>query len=243
MLRLAWRLARPYWSSEEKRIAWALVIAVVALNLGNVYVSVRINAWNNAFYNALQEFNAPEFFKQLGIFCGLAAASIVMSVYAVYLQQMLQIRWRRWLTGHYLDRWLGDRRYYRLQLDRTITDNPDQRIADDLRLYVSYVATLALGLLSSVVSLASFMVILVGLSGPAAIPLGSLGTVHIPAYLAWAALIYAGLGTWLTVKIGRPLVPLNFAQQRFEADFRYSLVRLRENAESVALYGGEPPER
>ncbi|MBU6506109.1 MAG: ABC transporter ATP-binding protein/permease [Alphaproteobacteria bacterium] len=243
MLRLAWRLARPYWSSEEKRIAWALLIAVIALNLGNVYVSVRINAWNNAFYNALQEFNAPEFFKQLGIFCGLAAASIAMSVYAVYLQQMLQIRWRRWLTGRYLDRWLGDRRYYRLQLDRTITDNPDQRIADDLRLYVSYVATLALGLLSSAVSLVSFMVILVGLSGPAAIPLGPLGTVHIPAYLAWAALIYAGLGTWITVKIGRPLVPLNFAQQRFEADFRYSLVRLRENAESVALYGGEPPER
>src|SRR5579875_238886 len=242
MLRLAWHLARPYWSSEERAIAWALLVAVIALNLGNVYVSVRVNAWNNAFYNALQEFNAPEFFKQLGVFCGLAAASIAMSVYAVYLQQMLQIRWRRWLTGHYLDRWLGDRRYYRLQLDSTVTDNPDQRIADDLRLFVSYVASLALGLMTAAISVVSFMVILVGLSGPAAIPLGSF-TLYIPAYLAWAALIYAGFGTWLTMKIGHPLVPLNFAQQRFEADFRYSLVRLRENAESVALYGGEPPER
>jgi vitamin B12/bleomycin/antimicrobial peptide transport system ATP-binding/permease protein len=243
MLRLAWHLARPYWSSDEGRIAWTLLIAVIGLNLGNVGVSVLINRWYNKFYNALQQYNWHSFLYLLGVFCVLAFASIVMSVYSVYLQQMLQIRWRRWLTGRYLDHWLGDRRYYRLQLDRKVTDNPDQRIADDLRLFVSYVASLALGLLTSAVSVVSFMVILVGLSGPAAIPLGSLGTIYIPAYLAWAALLYAGLGTWLTMKIGHPLVPLNFAQQRFEADFRYSLVRLRENAESVALYGGEPPER
>ncbi len=243
MLRLAWHLARPYWSSEERGIAWVLLVTVIGLNLGNVGVSVLINKWYNKFYNALQGYNWHAFLYLLGVFCVLAAASIVMSVYSVYLQQMLQIRWRRWLTGRYLDHWLGDRRYYRLQLDRTVTDNPDQRIADDLRLFVSYVASLALGLLTSAVSVVSFMVILIGLSGPAAIPFGSLGTVYIPAYLAWAALLYAGFGTWLTMKIGHPLVPLNFAQQRFEADFRYSLVRLRENAESVALYGGEPPER
>ena len=243
MLRLAWHLARPYWSSDERRIAWTLLVAVIALNLGNVGVSVLINRWYNKFYNALQQYNWHAFLYLLGVFCMLAFTSIVMSVYSVYLQQMLQIRWRRWLTSRYLDHWLGDRRYYRLQLDRTTTDNPDQRIADDLRLFVSYVASLALGLLTSAVSVVSFMVILVGLSGPAAIPLGSLGTVYIPAYLAWAALLYAGVGTWLTMKIGHPLVPLNFAQQRFEADFRYGLVRLRENAESVALYGGESPER
>jgi len=243
MLRLAWHLARPYWSSEEKRIAWTLLIAVVALNLGNVYVSVRLNAWNNTFYNALQDYKLRETFVQLGIFCVLATISIILSVYAQYLQQMLQIRWRRWLTGHYLDRWLGDRRYYRLQLDRKTTDNPDQRLADDLNYFTVFTLGLFLGLLTSAVSLASFLVILWGLSGPADIPLWSLGTLHIPGYLIWAALFYAVLGTWFTVKIGRPLVPLNFAQQRFEADFRYSLVRLRENAESVALYGGEPPER
>jgi vitamin B12/bleomycin/antimicrobial peptide transport system ATP-binding/permease protein len=215
---------------------------VIALNLGNVYVDVRINRWNNAFYNALQDFNAPEFFRQLGIFCILAGASMVMSVYAIYLQQMLQIRWRRWLTGRYLARWLADGTYFRMQLGGQATDNPDQRISEDLNLFTAYVMSLSLGLLTSAVSLASFMVILWGLSGPAAIPLFGWGTVHIPAYLVWAALFYAGLGTWLTVKIGRPLVPLNFQQQRFEADFRYSLVRLRENAESVALYGGEGPE-
>ncbi len=242
MLHAAWNLAKHYWSSEEKKSAWALLILVIALNLGNVYISVRINQWNNAFYNALQEFDAPEFFLQLGIFCLLAGASIVMSVYALYFQQMLQIRWRRWLTRRYLLRWLADRTYFRMQLHGQTTDNPDQRIADDLRLFVEYVTTLALGLLTSVVSVASFSVILWGLSGPAEIPLFGWGSVYIPAYLVWAALIYAGFGTWLTIKIGRPLVPLNFAQQRLEADFRYSLVRLRENAESVALYGGEEPE-
>jgi putative ATP-binding cassette transporter len=244
----AWRLAKPYWSSEEKWSAWGLLLAVVALNLGNVYVTVRINQWNSAFYNALQAFDRAEFFHQLGIFCILAAAYIAMAVYALYLNQMLQIRWRRWLTQRYLQAWLADRAYYQLQLGSMTDhphhqpDNPDQRIAEDLNQFTRYVLNLSLGLLSSVVSLVSFLVILWGLSGPADLPLGPLGTLHVPGYLVWAALLYAGAGTWLTIKIGRPLVSLNFAQQRFEADFRYSLVRLRENAESVAFYGGEPVE-
>jgi putative ATP-binding cassette transporter len=242
MLHAAWNLAKHYWSSEEAKSAWALSIAVIALNLGNVYIDVRINQWNNAFYNALQEFDAPEFFRQLGIFCILATISIVMSVYALYLQQMLQIRWRRWLTGRYLLRWLADRTYFRMQLHGQDTDNPDQRISEDLNQFTAYVMSLTLGLLTSVVSLASFSVILWGLSGSTEIPLFGWGSVHIPAYLVWAALLYAGVGTWLTMKFGHPLIPLNFAQQRLEADFRYSLVRLRENAESVALYGGEEPE-
>ena len=173
MLHAAWNLAKHYWSSEEKKSAWALALAVIALNLSNVYIDVRINQWNNAFYNALQEFDAPEFFRQLGIFCGLAAASMAMSVYALYLQQMLQIRWRRWLTKRYLMRWLADRTYFRMQLHGQSTDNPDQRISEDLNQFTAYVMTLTLGLLTSVVSLASFSVILWGLSGPAEIPLGS----------------------------------------------------------------------
>jgi vitamin B12/bleomycin/antimicrobial peptide transport system ATP-binding/permease protein len=241
IVRDAWRLAKPYWASEEKWSAWGLLLAVVALNLGNVYVSVLINKWNNAFYNALQAFNGSEFSRQLGIFCVLAASAIAMSVYALYLSQMLQIRWRRWLTRKYLGAWLADRAYYQLQLGTT-TDNPDQRISEDLNQFTTYVLSLSLGLLTSVASLGSFLVILWRLSGPAEIPLGKWGTMHIPAYLVWAALLYAGAGTWLTLKIGRPLVSLNFARQRFEADFRFSLVRLRENAESVAVYGGEPVE-
>lgn len=240
-VRDAWRLAKPYWVSEEKWPARGLLLAVVALNLGNVYISVRLNEWNNSFYNALQKLDGGEFFRQLGVFCILAALFIIMAVYALYLSQMLQIRWRRWLTRRYLGAWLADRAYYQLEL-QSATDNPDQRISEDLNQFTSYVLTLSLGLLTSVVSLASFLVILWGLSGPAEIPIGAWGTLHLPAYLVWAALLYAGVGTWLTIKIGRPLVPLNFDQQRLEADFRFSLVRLRENAESVALYRGEAME-
>ena len=240
-VRDAWRLAKPYWVSEEKWSARGLLLAVVVLNLGNVYISVLLNAWNNAFYNALQKLDGAEFFRQLGVFCILAAIFIVLAVYAQYLSQMLQIRWRRWLTRRYLNAWLADRSYYHLEL-KSATDNPDQRISEDLNQFTSYVLTLSLGLLTAVVSLGSFLGILWGLSGPAAIPLGPWGTLHIPAYLVWAALLYAGVGTWLTIKIGRPLVPLNFDQQRLEANFRFSLVRLRENAESVALYRGEAME-
>ncbi len=239
--RTAWRLARCYWTSEEKWSAWALLIGVIGLNLGNVYISVRINEWNRSFYNALQAFDSGELFRQLGNFCILVIFAISMSVYGLYLSQMLQIRWRRWLTGRYLDSWLGERAYYQLELGGR-TDNPDQRIAEDLNQFTTFVLSLSIGLISSVVSLISFLVILWGLSGPADIAIGTWTTLHIPAYLVWAALLYAGIGTWLTVKIGRPLVPLNYARQRHEADFRFSLVRFRENAESVALYGGEPAE-
>jgi vitamin B12/bleomycin/antimicrobial peptide transport system ATP-binding/permease protein len=239
--RAAWRLARIYWASEEKWSAWGLLCAVIALNLGNVFVSVLINEWNKAFYNALQAFNRGELFRQLGIFSILVVFAIAMSVYALYLNQLLQIRWRRWLTGRYLNNWLAGRAYYQMQIG-SATDNPDQRISEDLNQFTSYVMNLTVGLISSAASLVTFLVILWQLSGPAEIPLGKWGVLHIPAYLVWAALLYGGTGTWLTIKIGRPLVSLNFARQRFEADFRFSLMRFRENAESVALYGGEPVE-
>jgi putative ATP-binding cassette transporter len=239
--RTAWRLAQCYWTSEEKWSAWALLVGVIGLNLGNVYVSVRINEWNRSFYNALQAFDREGLFRQLGNFGILVFFAISMSVYSLYLSQMLQIRWRRWLTSRYLGTWLAERAYYQLELGGR-TDNPDQRIAEDLNQFTTYVLSLSVGLISSVVSLISFLIILWGLSGPADITLGPWTTLHIPAYLVWAALLYAGIGTWLTVKIGRPLVPLNYAHQRFEADFRFSLMRFRENAESVALYGGEAVE-
>ena len=239
--RTAWRLAKWYWRSEEKWSAWALLVAVIGLNLGNVYISVRINEWNRSFYNALQAFDRGELFRQIGGFCILVFFAISMSVYGLYLSQMLQIRWRRWLTNRYLNAWLAERAYYQLELGGR-TDNPDQRIAEDLNQFTTYLLSLSVGLISSVVSMISFLLILWGLSGPADIALGTWTTLHVPAYLVWAALLYAGIGTWLTIKIGRPLVPLNYARQRFEADFRFSLVRFRENAESVALHGGEPVE-
>src|SRR6516165_964431 len=240
-IRAAWRFAKNYWTSEEKWSAWALLLAVVLLNLGNVYVSVRINEWNNAFYNALQGFNSAELFPQLGVFCILVVFAIGMSVYALYLKQLLQVRWRRWLTRRYLANWIEHRAYYQSQL-KNADDNPDQRISEDLDQFTNFALSLSVGILSSVVTLGSSLFILWRLSGSADIPLGRWGTIHIPAYLLWAALLYAGTGTWFAFKIGRPLVPLNVARQRSEADFRFSLVRFRENAENIAFYAGEEAE-
>lgn len=241
-LRDAWRLAKPYFVSDDRKWAWSLLAAVVALNLFSVYLNVRFNFWRNDFYNTLQNLDEHAFFIQLGIFSLLAAAFIATGVYLTYLQQMLQIRWRRWLTRQYLHDWLEAKAYYRLQLTDGGTDNPDQRISEDLNRFTDTSLSLTLGLLNSIVTLFSFLGILWSLSGPFTLPLGRFA-LTIPGYMVWFALIYAVFGTWLTMKIGRPLIALNFAQQRYEADFRFSLVRLRENTEAVALYDGEARER
>jgi vitamin B12/bleomycin/antimicrobial peptide transport system ATP-binding/permease protein len=242
VLKEAWAITRPYWFSEERWVARGLLIAIVAMNLIDVGINVRLNSWRNDFYNALQNYDEAAFFYQLGLFAVLAGAYIVIFVYALYLQQMLQIRWRRWMTEVYLREWLADETYYRLQLKGDGTDNPDQRIAEDLNLFPAQTLNLSLGLLTSVVQAVSFSFILWDLSGPLELPLGSLGTVAIPGSMFWAVLIYTAVATWLAIWLGRPLIRLNFAQQRLEADFRFSLVRLRENTESVAFYGGEARE-
>jgi putative ATP-binding cassette transporter len=237
-----WRLARPYWSSDERWAARGLLAMVIALSLGGVFISVEINKWQNEFYNSLQEKNQAEFMRLLGRFSWLAGIAIVMGVYQLYLTQMLQIRWRRWLTARYVDEWLAGRTYYRMQLMDRATDNPDQRIADDLNQFVSITLSLTLGLLNAVVTLVSFLAILWGLSGALNFAIGST-EFTIPGYLVWVALAYALAGTWCAHRIGQPLVGLNFNRQRVEADFRFSLVRFRENTEGVALYGGEDGEK
>jgi len=236
-LRAFWQLAKPYWVSEERGKGLALLAAVVALTLGIVWINVMLNSWNNEFYNAIQDKKLDDFYRLLGKFTLLAFAYIVAAVYRVYLQQMLQIEWRAWLNERYLGAWLGERAYYRLQLLDKGTDNPDQRVAEDLRLFVDATLSLSLGLLSAVVTLISFVAILWTLSGAL-----ELWGVTIPGYMVWFALAYAIAGTWLTHVIGKPLIGLEFGQQRFEADYRFALVRLRENAEGVALYRGEQEE-
>jgi putative ATP-binding cassette transporter len=241
-LKAFWALAKPYWTSKERGKGLALLVAVIGLSLGLVYINVKLNAWNNDFYNAIQEKRIDDFYSLLWQFTLYAFAYIGVAVYRLYLRQMLQIEWRTWLNGGFLDRWLKDRAYYRLQfLDRSKTsagvDNPDQRIAEDLNLFVTNTLTLGLDLLSSVVTLVSFVAILWTLSGSLEV-----WGVTIPGYMVWVAIVYAGLGSWLTHVIGKPLIGLNFNQQRFEADYRFSLVRLRENSEGVALYRGEQEE-
>jgi putative ATP-binding cassette transporter len=218
-----------------------LLLVVVLMNLGLVYINVLLNQWNNTFYNALQDKDYTVFIHQIIRFSWLAGLYIVVAVYQLYLNQMLQIRWRRWLTERYLGAWLTDGAYYRMQLVAGETDNPDQRIAEDVRLLISGALTLTIGGMRALVTLISFVVILWGLSGPLTVPLGTF-SITLPGYMVWAALLYAIVGTWLTDWIGRPLVRLNFDQQRYEADFRFGLVRFRENTEGVALYRGEADE-
>ena len=247
-LGIIWRLASPYFSSEDKWPGRILLAAVVAIELSIVGINVLLNSWNNSFYNALQDRNWDAFVYQLGYFCVLATAYIFLAVYQLYLNQWLQIRWRRWLTRAYLDKWLADSNHYRMQLLGDEADNPDQRIAEDVKQFIDAGATgigilpIGLSLLNATVTLASFAVILWNLSATA--PLHVFGiSIDIPGYLLWAALIYAILGTTFTHLIGRALIALNFQQQRYEADFRFNLVRVRENSEQIALLNGERAER
>lgn len=248
-LATVWRIASPYFRSEDRWTARILLAAVITIELSIVGITVLLNAWNANFYNALQDKNWDAFVYQLGYFCVLAALFIALAVYQLYLNQWLQIRWRRWLTQRYIDNWLLGANHYRMQLLGDAADNPDQRIAEDIRFFIdgsnsgasSGILTLGLGLLNSVVTLGSFIVILWTLSATA--PLHLFGTEWaIPGYLVWAALLYAILGTVLTHLIGRPLVALNFQQQHYEADFRFNLVRVRENSEQIALLEGEQAE-
>jgi vitamin B12/bleomycin/antimicrobial peptide transport system ATP-binding/permease protein len=241
-LAAVWRIAAPYFYSEDKWAGRGLLAAVIAIELAVVFLTVLFNRWNNVFYNALQERNQAVFTYQIGYFCVLAAFWIGLKVYQLYLNQWLQIRWRRWMTDRYLGSWLHDANHYRMQLLGDAADNPDQRIAEDTQRFVEQTLALGIGLLSAVVTLVSFVFILWGLSNEA--PLHLFGKdIAIPGYLVWGALIYAVLGTTLTHLIGWPLVGLNFQQQRYEADFRFNLVRARENAEQIALLHGEPVER
>ena len=236
-LKAFWALTRPYWVSDQRRTGLTLLATVVGLALMGVWLEVQFNTWNREFYNTFESKDQAEFFRQLGTFTLLAIIYIVNGVYRQYFQQMLMIEWRSWMTERFLADWMKDRAYYRLQLLDKGTDNPDQRIADDLNIFVDLTLSLALGLLSAVVTLVTFVGILWTISGAA-----TFFGIEIPGYMVWVALVYAIAGTWLTHLIGRPLIRIGFDQQRYEANFRFSLVRLRENTEGVALYRGEAGE-
>jgi putative ATP-binding cassette transporter len=239
-LRAAWALARSYWSSEERWSARGLLASIVIFNLASVYLDVQLNFANGLLFNSFQEKNEANFYSAFGLIVVLILISLTIAVLNFALNQILQLRWRRWLTSDYLARWLAHRSYYRMKFGSEV-DNPDQRVQEDIRLFIGDTLTLGLGLLSSVVSLASFATILWTLSGSATIPIGSMAIV-IPGYMFWIALIYCIIGSIIAHLIGRPLIGLTNRQQRFEANFRFGMIRLRETAEGVALYAGETQE-
>ena len=252
-----WALAAPYFRSQDKWKARGLLGAIVLLNLGAVYMLVLLNEWNRVFYDALQNKDAAVFWTQLARFTYLAFAFIIIAVYRFYLTQLLEVRWRAWMTANYLQRWLADHAFYKLELARfaktdnsagnptgptNISDNPDQRIQEDINLFTTYSISLSMGLLNAVVTLVSFVGILWSLSGAFAFTLG--GTSYsIPGFMVWMAVLYCVVGSIITHYIGRPQIRLNFQQQQVEADFRHHMVRVREYSESIALDKGEAVER
>ncbi len=235
-----WQLIKPFWVSEERWRAWMMLIAIVILSLGLVYISVLINQWNQVFYDALQNKNYPVFKAQLWRFTYLALIFIVLAVYKIYLTQGLQMRWRRWMTEKFMGKWLAHQAYYHTE-QQQIVDNPDQRIAEDLNVLTQYTLSLSLGLLSSLVTLFSFIDILWHVSGPMTFALGQ-HAITLSGYMVWFALLYAVLGSLLIWWVGKPLVMLGFNQERYEANFRFGLIRIRENNDAIALYHGEPRE-
>jgi putative ATP-binding cassette transporter len=241
-LAIVWRIATPYFRSEDRWAGCTLLASVIIIELALVGNDVLINQWRNRFYNHLQEKNWNGFVHETIVFIVIATVGVALAVYQLYLNQWLQIRWRNWMTTQYLGEWLHDANHYRMQLQGDAADNPDQRMSDDVKLFVERTLTIVVGLLSSIVSFVSFVVILWGLSEAAPLVLFN-GELNIPGYLVWAALIYAIFGTALTQWIGSPLVHLDFQQQRLEADFRFNLVRVRENGEQIALLAGDRAER
>ncbi len=247
------KLAMPYFQSDQKWQARSLLLAIVLLNLATVYMAVQFNDWNGVFYDALQNKDEPVFWKQLTRFTYLAFGSIVIVVYKFYLTQVLEMRWRQWMTTYYLQRWLSNQTFYKLELTRFTTlagvdqnsintDNPDQRISEDVNQFTTQTISLCMGLLNSVVTLVSFVGILWGLSGAFSFVLGGISYV-IPGYMLWAAVAYCLVGSVLTHYIGKSQISLNFFQQKYEADFRHHMVRVREYSESIALDKGESVEK
>ncbi len=238
-----WALAAPYFNSEEKWKARALLAAIVVLNLGAVYMLVLLNEWNRVFYDALQNKDQAVFWQQLIRFSYLAFGFIIIAVYKFYLTQLLEVNWRAWMTRQYLHRWLGHDAFYRMELARFSgtsagsPDNPDQRIQEDVNQFTTYSVSLSMGLLNAVVTLVSFVGILWGLSGAFSFQVQG-ATYTIPGFMVWMAVLYCAVGSVITHYVGKPQITLNYEQQRLEANFRHHMVRVRESSESIALDRG-----
>lgn len=234
-------LAKGYWCSNQKWKAYGILSVVLGLNLASVFLTVLINDWYKEFWDVLQAYQFDSFWYLVGKFSLIAMIYIAIGVYSVYLQQLLQIKWREWMTDRYLVKWLENKAYYRLKLLGNDMDNPDQRISEDINQFVSLTLSLTIGLVRQLITLVAFTVILWNLSGIITVPINSY-EFTIYGYMVWLSLVYSILGTYFTHKVGKALINLNYEQQKYEADFRFAMMRVRENTESIAFYRGEAPE-
>lgn len=237
----AWRIARPYWVSEDRWPARGLLALLIVIDLFKVYIAVRFTFWHRDFWDALAAFDAAAFWRLMGVFLVLGSTSVLLDTARPWFNQKLEMRWRHWVTEVYVQRWLSAKAYY--HIDRTgVIDNPDQRVSEDLRMMASDTLTLFLGFIRNTANLVSYSIIVWGLSG--SLLLHAWGVpVSIPGYLLWAAFVYAAFGTIMVEKIGRQMVRVDYRQQEREADFRFLLVRIRQSAEQIAFYSGEQSER
>lgn len=238
-------LSKGFWTSEKKWQAILLTVIIIGIQITYVSIMVNYNMWQKDFYNTIQGVDIDAFFYYLKFWPMYMAVFIFFDVNRNYLKQKLEIMWRTWLTDEYVNRWLNHKTYYMMKVQAQQqgedVDNPDQRIAEDVRLFVSYMITLTLGVSNAIMKLTSFGAILWSLSGIWTITVQD-SPVAIPGYMFWIAFLYAVVGSYLTLRVGRPLISLNYRQQEFEADFRFGLARLREYYESIAFYGGERRE-
>ena len=232
----------PYWTSRDSLMAWLILMVIAAMTSGAVYLATAINSWYKRFWDTVEQYDLPGFKHELMVFAILATIHVLISVYNAFLKSRLAIRWRAWLTQHVLSDWLSRDTYYKMQLTDSSTDNPDQRIAEDLNLFVSSTIALIIGTCTDVAMMITFGIVLWELSGAVSMTVMGVSFDLPDGYMFYLAIIYAVLGTAATFALGRPLVRLNFRQQRFEADFRFSLIRVREHSESIALYRGQDQE-
>ncbi len=241
-VRHLWQLTRIYWRTPDAKSGAALLALCVAGELGTVYGSVRLAIAQRGVFDAVQNMQAPAFLAAIEVFLAIALLVVLVSTYRIYVRNILLIRWREQLTDYFLRQWIGPHAYAHRELFRKETDNPDQRVAQDVQTYVASALGLSLSLLSAVATLISFAGILWTLSGKWPLRIGQ-SELRIPGLMMWVAILYALLATWLTHRIGRPLASINFDRLRFEADFRYGLVRFRDHVEAVELARGADVER
>lgn len=236
-----WRLTRIYWVSPDAKKGAGLLALCILGEMGNVYGQVRLAIANSHVFDAVQNKEWPAFLTAMEWFLATALAVVFVSTYRIYVRNILQMRWRTQLTDYFLGQWMGPHAYAHREIHHKDTDNPDQRISEDVQSYVASALGLSLSFLSAVATLVSFAGMLWTLSGHWPLRIGQ-HEFWIPGLMMWVAILYALVSTWLTHRVGRSLVGINFDRLRFEADFRYGLVRFRDHVVPVALSRGEAVE-